>query len=998
MRNQALLPVLFLTLAALSARGQSKLPDAPDAFIGEVTTMMTAAKNAPASAVGKDFEAVWGAKLSGGQKTKIISLAQQMRTKKYRTLPYFKTLFESINLAVNRQNMAAPELDQYLGVTERVIASHDAKALAAYLETCRTFFEGRVFHRSNFHSLYAQGGKFSFEYRESAGAVAAEGPREEPAKEADAAKPGADGWSTELDVAAPGVAPDAGFDAVAATYQKPVPPEALGPLLKLEGADLTIRTEHDSTTLTGTGGALRLLDGVFVGKGGTFTWAAAGLPDVFVTLKEYSFSVKMPKLAAEGVTLTYPDKLTAPVEGVFEFVSKKRTGPHAAQYPRFMSFDNNVVLKDFGKNLSYRGGFALAGNRIYSSSLNNREAVITYRKEGKTQFRAYGRRFELGDSLIQGERIGAAIYQSRDSITHPAIHFYYSKNNQLLRLTKTDDGFRNTPYTDTYHRFDINTDVVRWNLNDNFIHFQTLGARREVPSTFESYDFYSVKRYEGLKELLPFHPLQMLMSYSKARKTDTFYLDELAKAYKQNVNTVRGAMLTMQQQGYVDLDATTGRVTLNRKGAQNVFAYGGKKDFDNLMIPSLMNQPSDTLPNATLDLSSNVLTVRGVSRFNLSDSLKVYITPRHREIKLLQNRYFLLEGEIAVGNFKFRGKDFYFNYEEFSVAMPTIDSITFVSAESQLKKDRSESGGEIRYESGTLFINRADNKSGRQNLPEFPRLNIAAGGAIHFDFNQSDRLKGTYNQNVYFKIPAIDLDSLNNKDPDFVGTFYSDDIFPPFEEKLVTMPDKSLGFRHRVPKNTYPLYKSEATMRFTGELVMSKSGLHAPGQIEHLTTTLQSKDFLFMPDSTVGKGTAGEIKEGAAGKGVFPRVGIKNYSLRWMPKADSMVIVSDKTPFDLYQGTSAMEGTLVVRSTGLVGRGSLKRKDSETYSEKFTLGKNKFTADHAEFRVSSNVKGKPAILGTAVNVDFDIGKSQVVILAGGTAVANSASLAFPYAN
>jgi hypothetical protein len=998
MKRIDLLVIFLLTIGW--AQAQSKLSDTPEAFIGDAVAMMNSTKNAGAMSVGKDFEAVWNGKLSAGQKNKIMAISRQMLAKKYKALPQVKNFFESVNLAVNTQNISAADLDKYLNVTEKVVAQYDTKALSAYQETCRVFFESRALYQTKFNSLYVGGGKFSFEFKDgSEELMAQEKAREEKANAApkDDKKKEGDGWFNDWD-SNPTEPVAENVDALTATYQKPLQPTVSGPVIQLEGVDLTMITEHDSATLIKTQGALRLIDGVFIGKGGKFTWASVGLPDVFVEFGEYNFNSKMPKLSAEGVKLTYAAKLNAPVEGVFEFVSKKRNGATAAQYPRFMSFDNRVAIKNFGENLSYSGGFSLAGNRVYSSSLNNKNAAIVFQKDGKQRFRTFGKKFELGDSVIQAEQVGATIYQGRDSITHPAVKFYYSKPQAMLRLIKVDGGYRNTPYTDTYHKLDINTDVVRWNLNDNFIDFYTIGAKREVPTLFESYDFFNSKRYENLKELLPFHPLQMLMSYSKNKKTDSFYAEDLAQAYKQNPNTIRGAMLTMQQQGYVDYDPTTGLIKLNRKGAQNVYAYGNKKDYDNLLIPSLMNQPSDTLPNATLDLTSNVLTVRGVSRFNLSDSLRVFVTPKKREIKLLKDRYFLLEGEIAVGNFKFKGKDFYFNYEEFSVTMPTIDSITFISADSQLKNDKTETGGEIRYESGTLFINRADNKSGKKNLPEFPRLSVSSGGAIYFDFNQSDRLKGTYNKNVYFKIPAIDLDSLNSKDPDFVGTFYSDGIFPSFDEKLVTMPDRSLGFRHKAPKNTYPLYNGAATMKFAGELVMNKSGLKAPGQIEYLTTTLKSDDFLFMPDSTVGKGNSGEIKEGAAGKGVFPSVAIKNYSVKWIQKADSMIIKSEKTPFELYKGSTTLDGALVVQSTGLLGRGALKRKDSETYSQKFVLGKDKFTAKEAEFRVSSNVKDKPAILGTAVDVNFDIGNNKVQIAAGGTATADSGSVAFPYAN
>jgi hypothetical protein len=39
----------------------------------------------------------------------------------------------------------------------------------------------------------------------------------------------------------------------------------------------------------------------------------------------------------------------------------------------------------------------------------------------------------------------------------------------------------------------------------------------------------------------------------------------------------------------------------------------------------------------------------------------------------------------------------------------------------------------LKYESGTIYINKPDNKSGRQRLVEYPRLVVPTGVTAYFD-------------------------------------------------------------------------------------------------------------------------------------------------------------------------------------------------------------------------------------------------------------------------
>ena len=180
-----------------------------------------------------------------------------------------------------------------------------------------------------------------------------------------------------------------------------------------------------------------------------------------------------------------------------------------------------------------------------------------------------------------------------------------------------------------------------------------------------------------------------------------------------------------------------------------------------------------------------------------------------------------------------------------------------------------EIGGDVKYEKGgTVYLAGADNKSGRvKGKKNTQRLVMPEGMTVYF--NQPVRGDIIYNEKVYFKIPAIDNDSIGKGDIAFVGTFYSDGMFPPFKAELKTMPDNTLGFVHKAPAGGYPIYggkKGTTPSKFTGELTMDKGGLQANGVLNHLTTTLNTKDILFRTDSVLASGEKGEIKEGVSGK------------------------------------------------------------------------------------------------------------------------------------
>ncbi|WP_020596383.1 hypothetical protein [Spirosoma panaciterrae] len=1010
---------LFFMLTLSSAMGQAvRISDKPDQFVADVQKLM--ATGGPAGVrAGTNLQAVWSEnRLSAQQQERVMSLSRKMNQKRLPAATIFTPFYEALYLATQQQ--PATNVDGLLTISEKLFETTDAKVFARSLETVRRFMDRRELYASNYNKLYAHGGTFDFRFVEGLKSLKPTDIKtvedSVAAAKAAAERSRFDGWDT------PASSDSTQPRSVGPQYipQRRPLPSVSGVLITLKDVSLAIVANGDSAILANTSGDMMLKDGVLVGQGGKFTWATAGRPDIFVTLSDYALTTMNPRLQADDVTLTY--EKTPPIKGVFEYVSKKKGGP--ITYPRFMSWQNDVKLPDLGPDVEYKGGLALSGTQMVGASASGFPAQLTVKYNGKPAMKATSRRFDFAvndmppaDStqaglaasgfnttepvktttartaqarpMISANSAAFVGYVDTDSITHPSVKFRYDKAQRIAWLDREQrTDFARVPYADSYHKFFIMPEVVRWDLPRRKVDFYQIGAKREVPVRFESFDYFHPQRYSDLTVDYGFHPLQIVANFVSTKKQQTFLDDDITQFAKNvNASALRGALNRMVLEGYIDRDPKTSMMRLSRKGVLYVLAYAHKQDYDNFQVQSLFVS-NDSIKNATIDLNDKILTIRGVRQFTMSDSLKIFGFPSDKILRVGKGRDFTLNGQLKAGTLRYAGRDLKFNYDKFAMSLNKIDSITFQSQKLAAQGKEGEIGGDIKYENpGTVYLAGSDNKSGQMaGKKTTQRLVMPEGMTVYF--NQPNRGNLTYNQKVYFKIPAIDNDSLGKGDIAFMGTFYSDGIFPPFKAQLVTMPDNTLGFVHKAPATGYPVYAGKkgtvpSTVKFTGDLVMDKSGLRAEGVLNHLTTTLTTKGILFMTDSLLASGDKGEIKEGLVGKGYFPQVQLNNFSMKWWPKTDSMVITTQKNNFNFYSATTNLEGGLLVRSSGLFGHGTLRRKDSETISNSIKFNKDGFLASGAQFKIVSDKEapgtpaGKPILLGNDVDVDFNQTKGLV---------------------
>src|SRR5690606_40440545 len=137
------------------------------------------------------------------------------------------------------------------------------------------------------------------------------------------------------------------------------------------------------------------------------------------------------------------------------------------------------------ENLFYQGGFSLMGNKIFSSSVVDGNAVIEIKENGNKKFKAVSNEFNLMDTLITAERAAMFIYHNSDSIFHPAVNMKYNSETSNLTVLKEAGGFKDTPFYSSFFNIEMSADMIRWDMNADSLHISILSAKRHMPAVFE---------------------------------------------------------------------------------------------------------------------------------------------------------------------------------------------------------------------------------------------------------------------------------------------------------------------------------------------------------------------------------------------------------------------------------------------------------------------------------------------------------------------------------
>ncbi len=784
-------------------------------------------------------------------------------------------------------------------------------------------------------------------------------------------------------------------DYVGQVKAKYIHPPTEGPTIHLSRTEIVIATPFDSIIFKNTDGDHLLKSRTFAGKSASLDWPAENerTRGASVRLGEFSLRVDRGSFWTPNATLTFPALFDSTTEGSFQFKSIRRPKRALSNYPIFTSYNNDVRLNLADGKATYQGGIQLKGNKLFGTSISKEKGVLTVLdgKGNSAVFKAANYVFE--DSVISTENAALTIKHGSDSIYHPSVSMKYlvSKNEMIINRTKKYDV---TPFHSTFFQMAFGADQMKWYLDADSIDLNIVQGKDLLPATFESDDYFNRIRFARLSGMFGFHPVSISVHYAKKYGINAFNILELVAEYEVNEKLVIGAMKMLEQYNFCDFDEATGHVALYDKAFHYYESSAKRKDYDNLFISSKISR----VPNATIRLDSGEIMVRGVEKFFVTSDFSISIEPLNEEVVLEQGRNLRFGGALDAGDFNYKGKDFDFDYNEFLVRMPIIDSIRLTipipdSIQTGTSDRRQALENHLTQTSGTIYLDMPDNKSGLDVNTNYPYFVSESEAIVYFD--GPEVLDGAYDKSVMFIIPPMEIDSLDREDGAsiyFPGRFNSGGIFPIFEDTLHIMADQSLGFVHHIPEEGYNLYGTPA--RTYEKITLSNSGMVGGGKIDFLNSTIFSEDFIYYPDSVTADGYFGTIAPGTVGGGSFPQAEMGKFRMYWLPRKDSMYLKTVEDPFKFYHGTAELTGEANITQKGVYGSGSMLTRGSVAESNELSFREFSYAARHAKFEVLSDDPDKPAMAGDDIRLNFDLTLNKADV---NPEIAGVAAISFPYA-
>ena len=711
----------------------------------------------------------------------------------------------------------------------------------------------------------------------------------------------------------------------------------------------------------------------WIGNRGRVTWDRVGLPEdqIYATLGHYRINLKIPSYEADSAVLYYPEYFSGEVLGRLEDKVTLIKSVESAMYPRFVSYRNTYRIDGFAPGVNYRGGLAVEGANLAGTGTEGERAVMEIFSKDTLRMKIQTHRATLNSRLMQSPSAMVSIYMDKDSIYHPDLVFRYDIGKEEVRLIKSEHFTSQGPYSNSYHNIDMNFDELFWNRNESVMRLQPMLGSSIGRATFESNTFFNYDFFIELQAMDYEHPLAQLWTYSRQLQGRTFALTGYANFIRYPPSQVRHQLMNLSKLGFVYYNDETDLITLRQKLFDYIDASMRKRDYDVIRFISR----TEGMANASLDLDTRDLTIRGIPAIFLSDSQNVRLVPSESSIVMKRDRNFQFNGTVDAGLFRFYGNNFFFQYDSFKINMQDIDSLQIFVRSGQVNQygEPLLAGIDNKIEdmSGELLIDNPQNKSGLTEYPRYPKFTSRGDAYIFFD--EASIQKGVYDRNeFFFQLDSFYIDSLDNFRRDALalqGTFVSASILPPLEMEMTLREDNSLGFYLQAPEEGLPLYGGVGT--FYNDIEMSSRGLHGYGSFDYLTSTTWSDDFLMHPDSMMARSRRYLIRENREGT-EFPHVENSVADVTLVPGREVMHVSRVTETFKMFGDSVFLAGNLALRPSGLSGDGTMAITDARLESNRFRYGISSVRADSAGVGLLSEELDEVAFRTDDVALQIDL--------------------------
>ena len=745
-------------------------------------------------------------------------------------------------------------------------------------------------------------------------------------------------------------------------------------------ADLHYSSAKDHGVIHGTTGEYDYKDNLWRGNGGRLDWSRTGLKadECYADLGRYKAETKLPKFKADSVMFVHTAYFSSPIVGRVEEALSNVMAPEKYSYPRFRSRQRDFVMKDIMPGVDYSGSFMINGAKFITAS-SKHPATLLFNRDGHKQLAVSSLKITLTPTQLTAENASVSLYVGEDdSISNTGITVRYAPAEKQVALV--NDSKRNfySPYNDSYHNLDIYSESIVWKVESGEVLFSNLGTEGGYSAcTFESSNYYTYNKYREINGIDQVSPVDRVYNFTRSNGSE-FSLDDFSNFIGLDRSQTMLMIHNLSRHGLVGYNDITGRVKMKDKLVDYQKAATKNKEYDFDAI-SLESATGGT--NARMKFEDNMLIIRGVKSFVVSDSQAVVVYPDSltgRKVIVGRDRALHFNGRIDVGKFILKVKDCDFSYENFSFNMPTIERLEFYVPDFQ-DPDKYEQLVRTPLSNlvGTLEVDRPDNHSGLKKNKEYPIFKSLENSYVYYD--SKSIMEGQYKrEKFYYTLHPFTINSLADFVTDslqFNGVLTSGGIFPDIVEPLRVQKDYYLGFRTETPDGGLPAYGGKG--HYTKKLKLDHSGLRGSGELTYLASRAKSKDFLFLPDSTVALTDTFNVREEQG----FPDIAGGRTDLHWLPYQDSMAVatVEKGNALKMYRGETALRGRVALMPKGASAAGTAEVHEGTLVSQHFALAPREMNASVSNFTLRSRRFKTTAFTATNVrsSVNYDSQRAEL---------------------
>jgi len=172
-----------------------------------------------------------------------------------------------------------------------------------------------------------------------------------------------------------------------------------------------------------------------------------------------------------------------------------------------------LVVKNIYPDIDYDGGFGMRGAKFVGSGSTTNPARIIFKRDDVKFLEISARSFGMGKDKIVAYPGTVKFFLDKDTIYHPGLSFTYQVDKRLVTILRGDDGLQKTPFSDSYHKYDMSIEQIVWQIDEPILAFNFLPNNFQGEAYFESMDFFTAEKAEAIKGGETISPITKMIEY-----------------------------------------------------------------------------------------------------------------------------------------------------------------------------------------------------------------------------------------------------------------------------------------------------------------------------------------------------------------------------------------------------------------------------------------------------------------------------------------------------